>query len=301
MTASKSISKIPASVALDNKGAPVSLFCFGYGSGHNSDMLRAISEVTPGGAYYFVENDSEVSTAFGDAMGGLLSVMAQSAVLKLSVPPAAAAIGVRIRDVHHDQRVDRGDLSFTISLGDFYAEESRDVLFDIDLSKTPSDTPVPHVIASMSYMDILNKKNSKAGPLDCSIARPNNTDASLVDKHVESQWVRICTVRDIEAANLEAQSNQLCSAQARLKRAANNIKRSEAYNENNDLMTALESNIQDMMPSFQTPTAYASTGGHRSRNVSESLRQQRGMASSARDAAPYQTRHKKKMSEFLSS
>jgi len=62
----------------ENIRAPVSLFCFGYGSNHNSDMRQTLAEATAGGGYYFVENDSDIYTTFGDAMGGIMSVMALS-------------------------------------------------------------------------------------------------------------------------------------------------------------------------------------------------------------------------------
>jgi Mg-chelatase subunit ChlD len=293
-------SKIPAAIALDNKGAPVSLFCFGYGSDHNSEMLRAISEVTPGGAYYFVENDSDVSTAFGDAMGGLLSVTAQSAVLKLSVPPPAAAMGVKIRDIHHDEKVDRGDGSYTVSLGDFYAEESRDVVFDVDLSNVPSDAPVPHVHVSLFYMDILKRKTTQAGPVECSIARPDSAQVAPVDLHVESQWLRVCTVREMEAADLEAQQNQLGLAQDRLKKVEESIYKSPAYNSENALLMALESNVKAIRTNFQSTSSYDNVGGHQSKNIYNSLRRQRAMVSSEASAAPYQTSRKKKMANAFS-
>eukprot|EP00980_Cylindrotheca_fusiformis_P029030 scaffold22701_cov123-Cylindrotheca_fusiformis.AAC.9 len=289
------VNGIPTAIALDHKNAPVSLFCFGYGSGHNSDMLRSISQATPGGAYYFVENDSDVSTAFGDAMGGILSVMAQSAVLKISVPPAAAAIGVKIRDIHHDAKVDRGNGLFTVSLGDFYAEESRDVLLDLNLSNVPSDTPVPHFQASLSYMDILNTRTAVAGPVECSIARPDCNEVSEMDMHVESQWLRVCTVRELESADLEAQQLGVGPALERLERAANLIQDSPAYMAGNGLSRALESNIQQVREGFQSERSYQSRGGHSSKNVFCSLKNQRGMASSKTSTGPYQTKRKKAM------
>jgi len=116
------------------KETPISLHCFGYGSDHDSRMLQAISDATPGGTYYFVENDSNILTAFGDALGGVLSVVAQNAVLDISVPEESMELGVSIVRVHHKNVVSRQDGSFSISLGDFYAEESRDVVFEVELA-----------------------------------------------------------------------------------------------------------------------------------------------------------------------
>eukprot|EP01083_Nonionella_stella_P224468 799000_1 len=100
---------------------------------------------------------------------------------------------------------------------------------------------------------------------------------------------------------MEAQHNQLGSAQVRLRRVADNIKQSEAYNLDNSLMTALESNVNDVMISFQSSSAYARGGGHRSTNVSHSLKNQRGMTSSAASGTPYQTSYKRNMAAGFSS
>jgi hypothetical protein len=292
---------IPESIALTNdKNAPVSLFCFGYGSDHNSSMLQAISEATPGGAYYFVKKEDDVASAFGDAMGGLLTVLAQSAVLKLVVPPIAAAKGVKILDVHHDEKIKRDDGSFTVSLGDFYAEESRDVLFDLELSNVSSDTAVPHVQVMLSYMDISNKKNTVAGPVECCIARPPHSEVSSSNLYVEAQWIRICTIRGMEEADKEAQNRQLEIAQRRLKLALEIIQNSAAYSKDNALMMALECDVQDVLKTFHSRTSYSSFGGHTIKNKSLSHKLQRCMTSNLGSGKSYQTSAKSSMSASMS-
>jgi hypothetical protein len=48
--------------------APIPIHYFGYGGGHDSILLQMIADATPGGTYYFVDSDSNVKSAFGDAM-----------------------------------------------------------------------------------------------------------------------------------------------------------------------------------------------------------------------------------------
>jgi hypothetical protein len=123
----------PKTVVVENlKGKnPITLHAFGYGSDHNSLLLRGMSEVVPGGSYYFVEDDANVANAFGDALGGILSVVAQNATVTISVPEQAKKAGVRIVDVFHDRKIERENGSFSVVVGDFYAEESRDVLLEV--------------------------------------------------------------------------------------------------------------------------------------------------------------------------
>ncbi|CAJ1931113.1 unnamed protein product [Cylindrotheca closterium] len=290
---SSSPSNVPRTINLTSKGAPVSLFCFGYGSDHNSEMLEALSEATPGGGYYFVENDSDVFTAFGDAMGGIMSVMAQSAVLKISVPSAASECGVKIREVHHDKKVDRGDGSFTVNMGDFYAEERRDVIVDFDLANVTSNEPVLHLVATVSYMNVLTKKNTQGGPRDCSISRPDSADLSAVNQDVEAQWLRVCVVREMEEADKEARSNNREQAQARMRRVAATIQASPAYNLEDSFYCSLQQNVDESMVDYEA----SSYKGHRSKNIAQTLKKQRACSSKSSSNGYYQTKSKKKMSK----
>ena len=286
--------RVPQTISLES---PISLFCFGYGNGHNSDMLERIASATLGGAYYFVENDSDVSTAFGDAFGGLLSVVAQSAVLKLAVPPAATANGLEIVDVYHDEKIKRSDGSYTVSIGDFYAEESRDVLFEINLSKTSSFDVIPHAVISLSYMDVINKKMSELGPVECALKRPENTsEVSPSNTHVEAQWMRIHTVQELEAADKEAASGHQDMAKARLKNLCKYITESKAYDPNSALMAGMLSDVKAVISSMeQTYIGQGAYMGHTMKNRMVSLKKQRCMASSSAQSVTYVTKRKAKM------
>lgn len=50
--------------------------CIGYGTNHNVDLLRRLSEKYAG-SYYVVQHASDVPIVFGDIMGGLLSTCSQ--------------------------------------------------------------------------------------------------------------------------------------------------------------------------------------------------------------------------------
>ena len=63
-------------VTLGKDLSHVAIHCFGYGVYHDREILRDISQVTEGGEYYFIEDDSEVSSAFGSALVAILSVVA---------------------------------------------------------------------------------------------------------------------------------------------------------------------------------------------------------------------------------
>ena len=77
-------------------------------------------------------------------MGGILSVVAQSAVLTIQVPQEA--LGVEIKEVHHERAIQRDSRSSIVNVGDFYLEESRGVIIEVTLvhmDSTIEDSPSP--------------------------------------------------------------------------------------------------------------------------------------------------------------
>jgi hypothetical protein len=192
----------------------IAIHCFGYGSDHDVEMLGDISKATEGGSYYFVDKDSDVSTAFGDALGGVLSVVAQNVCIKIQVPDESIVKGVTIRNVKHEKATkDMVDGSYKVMLGDFYAEESRDVIIDIDLANENGGLEtVPHLSASLTYLDTINKKLVNNPMVTCSIARPNSDELSKADKHVALQCMRLNTVKVLTDATNFADAGNLSEA-----------------------------------------------------------------------------------------
>mmetsp|Transcript_69362 Transcript_69362/g.104610 ORF Transcript_69362/g.104610 Transcript_69362/m.104610 type:complete len:534 (+) Transcript_69362:54-1655(+) len=288
--------QVPPRIVVRNT-KPVSLFCFGYGGSHNSEMLRSISDATPGGAYYFVERDSDVSTAFGDAMGGLLSVVGQSAYVHISVPPEAKLQGVKILKVHHKEAIKRSDTAYTVNVGDFYAEESRDVLFEVQLSTSaPTAEPVPHVRMTLNYMDTVNKKAAAFGPVECRIQRPPNDEVAAPNEHVEVQWLRIQTAQAIEDADAQARGSNLSGARSRLQSAMSLITASPVYSADSPIIFAMQTDVQDVLNGFRSAEQYRSVGTHCAANKGAYMSKQRCMESRASTYNVFRSSKKAKMS-----
>jgi len=280
---------------------PVSLFCFGYGKDHDSKTLRAMADAAPGGgSYYFVEKDEDVATAFGDAMGGLMSVVAQSAVISLSVP--CMTPGAKILKVFHAESIEREDGSYTVNVGDFYAEESRDVVVEVRLTSTPSDSPVPHVLASLSYTDVSNKCRIHEGPIACTILRPCNEDQSPVNIDVEAQWLRVYVAEQIQLADRDAGAGNLKSARLILEKAMRFLEQSPAYQQHSREARGLWLDLKDTLNGFSSDASYAAVGTHYAKTCGMKISKQRQMGSqiSPGDLSigqeRYATKSKKKMS-----
>lgn len=49
---------------------------FGFGASHSAELLQAIGEAQHG-TYYSVSSPADIPAAYGDALGGLLAVVAK--------------------------------------------------------------------------------------------------------------------------------------------------------------------------------------------------------------------------------
>jgi len=106
---------------------PISLHTFGYGPEPDHKLLLDMAKTTSGGSFYPVKDNSQVFSAFGDAIGGILSVVAHDVSLTISVPVDAARCGSEIIAVHHENKREIANGVWQVYIGDVYAEETRDI------------------------------------------------------------------------------------------------------------------------------------------------------------------------------
>jgi len=260
---------------------PIAIHCFGCGSKHDSKILQGISLATPGGSYYFVEDDSDVITAFGDALGGVFSVVAQNVVLTIDIPQESRELGVEIVQVHHKNKVERPDKSYSVDIGDFYAEESRDVLFEVTLADPtdPVDYWITHATASISYTDTLSNEFVVCKPIPCDIARITGSAISRADQHIKVQWLRVCVTEMIEEADVLAANGNVEAAQVVIDNTLEAIRMSSDDVRWDELVKQLAENLHRCREGLKSYDIYLNYGTHTMRNALQSHGSQRCMDS----------------------
>ena len=125
-------------------GSPCQIFTFGFGADHNEDVLQSIATSTASLYYYIKEADS-IPTAFADCLGGLISVVAQNAVLELKAGGGShrlATIVTIVGDAYPTTLSEDGAVA-TVRLGDLYSEDEKNVLFELQLAAQSTDQPPP--------------------------------------------------------------------------------------------------------------------------------------------------------------
>eukprot|EP00854_Cymbomonas_tetramitiformis_P020810 gene20810-24943_t len=151
---------------------PCSVFTFGFGKSHNEEMLSSIAEAGEG-SYYFIENEDMITEAFADALGGLLSVVAQKITIRIC--PAPGVVLKKVHTKYKNTKLDDG--SFEVTLEDIYSEENRDFLIDLQLPKQEpgkvesSCTTMSPFDVTVSYFDLTLATHAKDNITAISIAR----------------------------------------------------------------------------------------------------------------------------------
>eukprot|EP00775_Hariotina_reticulata_P004577 gene4577-4831_t len=142
---------------------PVSIHAFGFGADHDSKLLQAIAEAGSG-MYYYIEDDSQIPEAFGDALGGLFSVVASNVNVSISVvsdggqdqAPSTKILQVKSGGVVRvAPEPDNGYAQATICFNDLFAEESRELLLELELEAAPKaiDVSSPLLKVDVTFCD----------------------------------------------------------------------------------------------------------------------------------------------------
>jgi Mg-chelatase subunit ChlD len=205
----------------DNPG--YSIYTFGYGSDHNSDMLKNISEVG-NGMYYFVETNDMIPESFAHCLGGLLTVQAQN--IKLTITVASGAKLIKVETEASVRQVDENTVE--LNLPDLQAEEQRDVLFHLKLEKTVDDANQIIAKAKLNYMDV---PTTSFKDCECTftVARAEVVGDQTPNEIVQGQIHRLETAETMRRAIEEAERGRFEAAQAMIQHASSNIRSRDAY------------------------------------------------------------------------
>jgi von Willebrand factor type A domain len=308
---------------------PISTQCFGYGTDHDAALLQAMAEASLGG-YYFVEKQADVGGAFGDALGGIMSVVAQQVVLHIQVPNSDCSsearhfTGIEIVKVHGGdmskaavavdsiQRHDDG--SYSVILGDMYAEESRDVVVEVLLAKPVEGTdamavdkapPIPHVQFSVSYVDTIRGVPMMAGPVVGHVARPvGATDAilSVTDApYIESHLLRVFAAMQIATADELAATGNLKEAREAMQAIQTAIDELSAEAQQSELVRWIAQEAKTTTESgLSSAEQYQTKGSSSLKHRQHGMMQQRCQEVSMQQANYFRVGNKEKYTTLMS-
>mmetsp|Transcript_55405 Transcript_55405/g.113280 ORF Transcript_55405/g.113280 Transcript_55405/m.113280 type:complete len:604 (+) Transcript_55405:169-1980(+) len=202
-------------------GAGVRVQTFGFGSDHSEALLGELAR-HGAGSYYFVEKEEAVPAAFGDALGGLLSVAAQNATMLFKPAP-----GMEMRAVHTPYKTrTEPDGSWSITIGDMLSEDKKDFLFDVQLPAWEEGVEEEVLVGTLvvSYLDVQGACLRNA-EIQCKVKRTKTMSAvaAVANEGVALQKARVETVEVLGAARLAAEAGRIQDARRMLQEALEKV------------------------------------------------------------------------------
>lgn len=136
----------------DSTPVSCSIHTFGFGSDHNSVMLKTISD-SSNGLYFYIEDIEKIPLQFGNCIGGLISTVATNIKLEVEIigntKISKLYSGYRFETVENEKK-------YKIFINDLQEEERRDILFEISLPET-KDEEFASLKFSLIYNNVLDQ------------------------------------------------------------------------------------------------------------------------------------------------
>lgn len=264
---------------------PTSIYTFGFGAGHNSELLSSLADAAHG-TYYFLKTADVIPTAFADCLGGLMSVVAQNIRLRLTV-----CDGVRINSVITAFTVNELEAGreYVVDMGDLFGEEERDVLLDVTLPAVPAATDAHSLVtAELKYLNVVTAGSDVQ---TATVAVPRTADGTAlgaVSTKVDQERNRTRTAAAMDQAQQLANANKLTEAQAVLTSCMQHIQASPSA----AACEPLVRDVQSVHQRMRTQEEYRSEGQHRLLNKSKKHKMQRACESDWKEEQSYATSSK---------
>eukprot|EP01028_Stygiella_incarcerata_P002115 TRINITY_DN1396_c0_g1_i1.p1 TRINITY_DN1396_c0_g1~~TRINITY_DN1396_c0_g1_i1.p1 ORF type:complete len:493 (+),score=121.99 TRINITY_DN1396_c0_g1_i1:72-1481(+) len=236
-----------------------SIFTFGYGSDHAVDLLSDIS--VGGGAYYYVETEESVGEAFGDCLGGLLSVIAQNIVLRIESVGLSTILDVSA--VRYPMKVVKEGKIYEISMQDLYSGEHRDIPVRLSLPSTTAPVLQAEPICkfSVEFIDVV------AGDMQfldafAKVARPETTpDEQPIDIRIDEERNRIVVTKALDEVSELGKEDRIDEARDVLRRASTYVNCSATAK--SYLSQSLVRDVEDVLEQMPDPSHYVHQGHSR--------------------------------------
>jgi Ca-activated chloride channel family protein len=149
----------------------IALSTFGLGADYNEDLLTMLAEMGRAN-YYFIASADKIPDIFANELKGLLSVVAQNAVVQVNFPSNLECVKV------YGYPFDAKKNSVTIRFNDVYANDQKGILLKFkpngSLNESISFT------ASLKYIDA---NNFGTVTNDKKIAYSENNNAGLIEQN----------------------------------------------------------------------------------------------------------------------
>ncbi|XP_078153177.1 uncharacterized protein LOC144548389 [Carex rostrata] len=230
----------------------VPVHTFGFGNDHDPKVLKAIANNSLGGTYSDVRVDN-LTLAFSQCLGGLLSVVAQD----LTVTINQIKDNSTIRQVYagsYLKSMDNTAGPVTITFGDIYIQEIRKVLVDLHLPSTRIKHDAD--VLEVSYTYKFNGELFEAKPETVTVCRMSRLTAEEQQTlpKVRTEEVRLLIAEAIKQAIdiFDADEEDLKSAKDKLENGLLKLENADIE----ELKAGLRTELKELLKLLHTRAIY---------------------------------------------
>jgi len=247
------LSRETAREVMNSLTTPCSLYTFGFGHDHNATILSQVAEVGKG-MFYYIQDTTKVREAFGNCLGGLLSLYAQDVLIALKPVGGASIAGVKTSFPKSESKT-----FTTVQVPDLFSEESRDIPVVLKLPKSlPSESPFCYLEVTVESTIAVLQTRARQNAL-MNVRRVVDTTKDKPNVDVDLQRNRVVVAEAIELAVTAANQGKFEEARKVLLSAQLSVKNS--FTANNPVSLQLLSDIAKSIEAVRTQTNFT-TGGH---------------------------------------
>lgn len=235
---------------------------FGFGASHQEELLRNIAS-TGQGVYCFIENAESIGEAFGEALGGLLSVTHQNVRLCLELAPDVKLTKARTKYAIEGPTLnENGFQSVTIEIGDLFAEERRDILVELSLPAVEIEGPQTFGRVFARALSVLSSRLETTPFCDLALSRQStgHADRGLAHPQVERHRNRHVASEALAASRVAARRGQLEEARTILQAASTDLLASPLATEGCQMTQALLEDLRECSADLQNQQTYTCSG-----------------------------------------
>jgi len=247
---------IAAMLGPEKRPPPCSVHSFGYGSDHDSAMLKSISDppnCEAKGVYFFVQTRDDIADAFSDCLGGLLSVVGQN--IAVTVEPLN---GVQILRCLTKYPVSKDGNVTTIKLGDIQSEEERDILVCLKLEEG-TEQQQELVRWNFSHFNVLDSQQHDY-ETTTSVTRSPNLPEQKPNFKIDKQKNRLAVASAIVSAKALGNESKFEEGRTVIHQAISTLKNSISAND--PFVLLLLKDLENCLNGLRDRTTYATSGGY---------------------------------------
>jgi Mg-chelatase subunit ChlD len=239
----------------------VNLYTFGFGSDHDANSLREMSQ-NGEGMYYYVEKEENISDSFADCLGGILSIFSQNTCLKIELLNNTKLVKNLTPYINKSTKND----VLEFHLGDLISEEKKDLILVFNLEKLESEVLLFDVFkATITYFNTV-EMNLDTITHTSQIIRPNYLSENLiVSLELDCQRNRILTAENLKISRNFADMGKLKEAKNVLDDSIETLKKSPS--KNMDFTLNLLKDLEECLKSMVDKEVYQNHGNKMMNNL----------------------------------